>query len=517
MTAQRRKPPAFVGSIRSGIRQSTGRFTDWSLRAGLRKPQRPAGTGRLPSPDSAAIDPSAIFAPDRAFIESYSRFDESDEKNFRRTQNAEKVFYREIPFSKYLGDWQFHPARIGGYLTTAKLSPRVLRAAEQLLHYMVELPNGGLALYYPSTVRTARLQANEPIYSGIAQGQLLAAYTRFILEGAVGRRKTDWRQVAARLAESMLFPVERGGVCVDGRIILEAPNYRSCPEAILNGWQDALLRLWDYLKAMPNRRLQDFYRDSLQALIDLLPSFDAPNARLSRYSNLCPYSFRLHLAGRPARRPKIGVFYLSTLQAFRDRHIADLWSEDGLIDCLYDNKIVALSGSAVEVALSVSGQYDLRIEVVAECEAISFDPGTFTVRSSVPEPTHRRHCVGPAVPFDGTKTVFFIQSGQYDLVAGCPTNFMKHGRENFYHSYHVAALYELALTTNEPEQRTALVEWATYWLHYMEDQRHKASSDRFVFSDPAGFTTIINRLRAGGEVKTFEGLQAMAMQAATSE
>ena len=65
-------------------------------------------------------------------------------------------------------------------MTASKLMPRLAVTARNMLDYAVELPNGGLALYYPKSIDTARLQVNEPIYSGIAQGQILAGFTRLI-------------------------------------------------------------------------------------------------------------------------------------------------------------------------------------------------------------------------------------------------------------------------------------------------------------------------------------------------
>ena len=458
---------------------------------------------------AVAIDPGAVFAPDRAIIESYTHLDESDAANIRRV-NDNKLFYKEIPYSRYLGEWQFHPGRIGGFLTTNKQAPRVAKAARSILQYFVELPNGGLALYYPSTIRTARLQVNEPIYSGIAQGQLLAGFTRLIRDGFNPEKGRDWRDIAARIAKSLAFPFEKGGVCVDGKIVLEAPNFRACPEIILNGWMDALLHLHDYLHFVPDREMQELFERNVAALVELLPQFDAPEAKLSRYSDLCPYVFRAHFDGAvrgPA--PRAIVEYLPLNPGYSPYVIGNLWAAGPpLRKCIYENKIERAGSSFMDLTLSVSGLYDTRVHIGAECARMTFDPGTFNASSTVPRRSLQSRSLTPQVRDDGW-TTFLIRSSENDLIPGCPTNFMKDG-ENFYHLYHVVALYELALVTADPSQRKILTESASKWLAYTRDPKHRPVASSATFAEPDDFVKKIERFRVLPNKYGFEELQARA-------
>ncbi len=475
--------------------------------AGARPGSGEVPADACPSPGAIPIDPAAVFAPDSNVIESYSRFDPNDTENLRRARGG-KVFYKDIPYSQYLGDWQFHPGRIGTYLTIAPLTRKLVSTANDIVNLCIELPNGGLALYYPRSVRTVRLLSNSYIYSGIAQGQLLAAYTRLLKE-AHGGRFYNWRPVAAAIAKSLQFPFENGGVCVDNSIILEAPNFRSCPEIILNGWQDALLHLHDYLQISEDKNLYEFYDRNIAALADLLPDFDDEESHLSRYSNLCPYLFRVHFRRTKGKDspPRVAVEYRSLKKGYASYWIPALWGSEGLKNCIYDNKIVQSRSSYMDLSLSASSPYEIRVHIFADCSRISFDPGSFDVTSSVPKRTYRTRSLAPHVPFNGQFTSFLVRPREHGLIPGCPTNFMKNGKENFYHVYHTVALYELAMTAREPSHRKILADFAERWFTYLSSSKHKHLGSPYVFSDPDRFVRTINRNRIFSHEFDFEKLR----------
>ncbi|MGD0142968.1 MAG: D-glucuronyl C5-epimerase family protein [Rhizomicrobium sp.] len=481
-------------------------ISQWLFGAPGRHSPRPA---HWPRGAGAPIDPARVFSPDPALIESYTKIDGDDVANVRRERDN-LVFYKDIPYSPYLGEWQFHPNRIGGYLAATKISPALIRTATRLLDCCVELPNGGLALYYPKTIRTARLQVNDPIYSAMAQAQLLAGYTKLARDAPESAEPgIDWRDVAARLATAMTFPFEKGGVCVDGSVLLETPNFRACPETILNGWMDALIHLYDYLCLFPNREMEEFYRRNLEALCEMLPVFDDADARLSRYSNLCPYEFRIHFnASLRGLAPHVMVEYVPRDARHGGYCIEDLWfAEETPRNCIYENKIAKTRSSYMDVSLSASSLYDTKIHVAADCRRIAFDPGSFDDSSTVPRRTLQRRTLLPDSPYDGNRTVFRIAPARDGLLAGCPTNFMKDGR-NFYHVYHVVALYELALGARVPEQKKILIDMAARWHDYIvRPARHRAESG---FSDPDSFVKKITRFRANRHAYNFEELRRAA-------
>jgi hypothetical protein len=463
-----------------------------------------------PAERMCVLDPAKVFTPDPALIESYTKIDESDTANIRT--KGDKIFYREIPYSKYLGVLHFHPNRIGGYMTASKLTPRLAVTARNLLNYAAELPNGGLALYYPRAIDTARLQVNEPIYSGIAQGQILAGFTRLIRDQVPQKGPQSWHEVAERVALSLMFPFEQGGVCTDGRVILEAPNFRACPETILNGWIDALIRFYDYLQFVPNRTYQEFYDRNIAALCELLPDFDDKDAQLSLYSNLCPYTFRLHFrrARGNAPPPNVRVEYVPVKRGYAGYVIPELWNPGPeLRNCIYENKIENSRSATMDVSLSVCSLYDIVITVDADCTHLSYDPGTYNETSTVPRRTLSRRSLAPAAGSDATRTVFVVRAAEDGLMAGCPTNFIKKS-ENFYHGYHVVALYELAITTPDPAQRKIIADFANRWLDYIKSPKHDHLIGKASFVPPESFVKKITRFRALPHTHSFDELRALA-------
>jgi hypothetical protein len=464
-----------------------------------------------PAERMVALDPTKVFTPDPALIESYTRIDESDTANIRHAR-GDKVFYREIPYSKYLGVLQFHPNRIGGYVAASKLNPRLAVTARNMLDYAVELPNGGLALYYPKSIDTARLQVNEPIYSGIAQGQILAGFTRLIRDQVPQNGPRSWHEIAERIALSLMFPFEQGGVCVDGKIILETPNFRACPETILNGWIDALIRFNDYLHFVPNRDFQEFYDRNLAALCELLPDFEDKNAHLSLYSNLCPYTFRIHVrrSRADARPPNVRVDYVPVKRGYAGYVIPALWNPGPeLRNCVYENKIEASRAASLDVSLSVCSLYDTVITVDADCSHLSYDPGTYNETSTVPRRTLKTRSLAPSAGSGGTATTFVVRAAEDGLMAGCPTNFIKNS-ENFYHSYHIVALYELAITAADPAQRKILADCANRWLDYTKSSKHDHLIGKASFAPPESFVKKITRFRALPHNHSLEELRALA-------
>jgi len=474
-------------------------------------------TGPVPRVDhlplhagATVLNPVAIFQPQPEHVDACGHIDWKDKANIRHISDK-SILYNGIPYSQYLSEWQFHPGRIAGYLTTQPIDPELLALARRVLELCVELPNGGLGLYYPKTISAARLQGSEYIYSGIAQGQLLAAFTRLMKAPEAGE-PGEWREAARRIALSMQFPFEMGGVCLDGNAILEVPNFRSCPEIVLNGWTDALIRLHDYLETVPDRDFAEFYERSLAALVQLLPSFDAPDAQLSRYSNLCPYVFRAHMSTPRTSRsvPPIIVEYSPCLAGWEAYRIDPLRSDDGLRACAYDNRIEREARASLDLRLSASGLHDLHIHIEAECSHLSFDPGTFDKSTTIPAPTRQTRVLAPAVR-SGDFTTFIVQPKELGLLCGCPTNFMKNGRENYYHVYHVVALYLLALTARDRAQREALTDMAQRWERYVESDLHKQLGAEVAFSKPQKFLKRLNRLRAVPGVSKFAALRKMAL------
>jgi len=174
----------------------------------------------------------------------------------------------------------------------------------------------------------------------------------------------------------------------------------------------------------------------------------------------------------------------------------------------YENKIEKFRSSGMDVSLSVSGLHDIKLHVAADCTRVTFDPGTYNTSSTVPRRSLQSRTVVPQSRADGCST-FVIRSSEHGLIPGCPTNFAKDG-ENFYHLYHVAALYELALITQERTQRKILCEFADRWLGYMQDPKHRSFGGKASFAEPSEFVRKIERFRALPNKLDFDQLRSRA-------
>jgi len=102
-----------------------------------------------------------------------------------------------------------------------------------------------------------------------------------------------------------------------------------------------------------------------------------------------------------------------------------------------------------------------------------------------------------------------VRAREQGLMAGCPTNFAKKD-ENFYHMYHVVALFELARTMDDAGERRIVTGMARRWLDYTRDPRHAHSRKKSSFADPDGFIRAIARGRGLAHDYDFAGLQRLA-------
>src|SRR5581483_10152588 len=245
---------------------------------------------------------------------------------------AKRLHHKNIPYADYMGEWHFHPGRIGGELSSLPLrNEKLPQIAAAVSKCFSTLPNGAAALYYPHTFRVTRLQTKEYIYSGIAQSQLLAGYARLARAPALSAsERARWHKFAERIALSLEFPFERGGVNMEGKVLLETPNFRSPPEIVLNGWLDALIHLHDYIEDFRvSGSLRELFEANIAALADLLPQFDDEQLRLSKYSNVSPYRVRLRLRNSAHTVPQISILYRAVRPRFHDYRIDDLQALGG--------------------------------------------------------------------------------------------------------------------------------------------------------------------------------------------
>ena len=455
------------------------------------------------------LDPQDVFQPQAEKIERYSRFDVNDKNSITRV-SADKLYYRDIPYSTYSGEWHFHPGRIGGELARLPLKDgRAARVANAVLNCFIELPNQGAALYYPKTFRLARLRSREYVYSAIAQGQLLAGYARLAQSSVASPpERAAWADLATKIAASLLFPFSDGGVNMEGRVLLEVPNFRSPPEIVLNGWMDALIHLHDYLGVGGTAELQSAFDANVATLAKLLPHFDDESSRLSRYSNVSPYRVRVHFRRSLRDMPRVGLLYRSHLEGFSAYLIKDLW-RDGCAQNYFENQILRFSRPYADVLVSSSSLYDLELQVAADATHMEVSSRPFGIWSAPTGTSARLFVIEPASRAGGDKTVFRLPSGL--LTTGQPTDFAK--GLNFYHTYHVVALLELSRMAREASARTVLRDMALKWLDYIDAPHKSVVKGRLHFADLALVHRQLSNGRGNRNPPRFEDLLSAATRA----
>ena len=426
-----------------------------------------------------SLDPSTVFQPKSQTVEQLAQLDLKDTANLTRL-SAEKVIYRDVPYSKYMGQWQFHPGRIGGELARLNLADlRLERIAAKVKDQFVRLPNGGLALYYPKTFRVTRLKCQEYIYSAIAQGQLLAGYSRLAKSPHLSpETRATWRDMSAAIAASLQFPFQDGGVNLEGKVLLETPNFRSPPEIILNGWIDALIHLHDYLDdGHGTATLRDLFDANIETLAQLLPQFDDERMRLSKYSNLSPYRLRLQFRMPLVTVPRVRLEYRSLVNGFDSFRIDNPRIDGKPGPCFFENAIIGRPNHRIDLLVSSSALYALDVCVGAQVQQAELDSGPYGIWSHEAAGGGRRIVIDPGLG-SSDETVIAIPSGL--LMTGQPTDFAK--GYNFYHTYHVAALFELSRMTKDDPARRTIREFALKWLDYINSPAPAAAGSQF--SDP---------------------------------
>lgn len=462
-----------------------------------------------PSQSNATIriDPSGVFQPGEDAIEAYAHCDIRDTANIDG-RTARRLHHKNIPYAKYMQEWHFHPGRIGGELVSLPLrNEKLPQIAHGVSKCFSALPNGGAALYYPHTFRVTRLQTKEYIYSGIAQAQLLAGYARLARSPALSESdRTHWRDFAERIVRSLEFPFERGGVNMEGKALLETPNFRSPPEIVLNGWLDALIHLHDYIEDFSlSGSLRELFEANIRALADLLAQFDDEHLRLSKYSNLSPYRVGLRLRNRARAVPPISILYRARPVGFHDYRIDDLRALGSGGENFFENKVLYSSGKRIGMLLSSSSLYDVEVRVEADAERLELDSHPYRIWSAASGHPGRALHIAPADDSRAGETVFRFSPSAL-LMTGQPTDFAK--GYNFYHTYHAVALRILAGMTENIEAQATMEFFARKWLDYICSPHPRIRQQRLGFADAQKVFRQIGKYRGRPSNPSFEPLMA---------
>lgn len=355
-----------------------------------------------------------------------------------------------------------HPMALGRFLLRNAQGTKAREIAEAAVTVAHVLPNDGLAWYYPKHYRVARMLGDELKFSSISQGTIIAG-----LVGIAKANKDIDINLARRAYLAMEWPFEKGGINLAGRAVLEMPSFSGPPEIILNGWIDALLHIRDYAEAADDGDAMQFFRQNVSFLTEILPNFDAPEANISRYSDVSPYRVKVLLADAKDVE-SLRVLYRPKHPALEPILVPLKKTRDPENFSVYENQILRENGREATVWLSCSQLYETVILANSRSMTVNLSKGSIKRRQSTPG------FGGDAVsrigePVEGNLQSVSLSSND-GLICGYPTNFSKGGTKNYYHVYHTVGLMLLALGQGvEPEQRRILIEWALKWYEDMQE------------------------------------------------
>ncbi len=454
--------------------------------------------------------------PPRMLIDQIERRVPVDDPNALRPEDftAEELPVRSIdarilddlPYFHYyaMHDDEYyvvHPMRLGIFLrrnADGTRAPALVEAAVSIAH---ELPNGGLAWYYPRHYRVSRMLGHDLKYSNISQGALFAGLAAV----ALSHEEVDDGYARAAF-QALSWPFEKGGVNLADRALLEMPSFAGPPEIILNGWIDTLLHLRDYAEAFEDEEALRAFTNHVAFLAEVLPNFDDRQAGISRYSDVSPYRVTVTL-DRPRDMDSLAALYVPRMDELPLVRVPIRTTPDPSNFSPYDNQIVRQQGRSADVWISCSQLYNTILVARSEKMTVRMNRGTIERFQSTPGHGGEQLLL-ESEPHGAFRHVRFPPPR--DLICGYPTNFSKDGRQNFYHVYHVVALLLLATDehVNEAEQ-ARLIEWAMTWH---DDMQRLAQREQLEF---AGTQDVLNQIMDSRIVEsdmTFEDLMQQAKQ-----
>jgi hypothetical protein len=387
-------------------------------------------------------------------------------------------YYAQLEKEVYV----IHPMRMGAFLVRNAQSTISDKLVKGVLSIAYELPNGGLAWYYPRHFKVARMLGRRLKYSAISQGTLMAGLA------AQAKANPDIDKGLSKAAfRALLWPYERGGVNLADRAVLEMPLFAGPPEIILNGWIDALLHTRDYAEAMHDDEAIAFFRRNIGFLVDILPLFDCRDAQISRYSDLSPYRAKISVA-RPEDVNTLEVLYRARIDGLPSIRVPLEKTHDPNNFSPYENQILRQSGRNAFVWLSCSQLYETI--VVAKSTSLSAEINTGVLDRKQASPG----IYGKVVKFESLEENgkrYFSFSSNREFFGGYPTNFAKNAVENFYHVYHIVALLLLAVGKHiQQTEREIFVGWALRWI---EDMHFIEKNENLRFRDPQSMLELVNK------------------------
>ncbi len=362
----------------------------------------------------------------------------------------------------------------------AKPAARTLDAIRRTVSAVIgraELRGSSLLMWYEGGNASGLVGGRRHI-SGLPQAYYAALLARVAaITGNVGTGAA-----ADQFFEPLLTPMREGGVLYEGA---PGPSLAMVPMAprdwILNGWLSMLVSADQFAAERSSADARELVRANIGTLIEVLPAFDAPAQRLSRY--MLPGMLTLRLSFSAAVESV----------ALHDLRIS-------IPDEPTDVPIPLRDASGWEpriVRADVAAGRDPR-EVVPMFRGLRMV--ALLSRAPLPKPNVLRFRVSTPRPMEITVTAFIgsyaplksstvhrqwaplgtvdVEGGEHDVAVSLPyepidlfsypTNFVRRfgGRQlNTYHGTHIVRLDQLAERTGSRTLRT----WAERWRSYVDE------------------------------------------------
>ena len=435
------------------------------------------------------------FQPSLSDMRLVSRLVDTDDDaiEFERHERFRAlVIVDGVPYYRYwLLDEEshhvFHPMRYGRYVLHSaeygELHAQLLDTAQRT---GIELPNGGLAFYYPNHYPLNRMRGPDLVYSAISQSEILAGFLRLYQRSGSDLSKS----ILDGVKRALFFDHLNGGVDL-GVALLELPLFRSNPEVILDGWLHALLHLNDYAVLMNDPKVASYVEESLDFFADNHSVWYDEQRSISRYSDTSPQRV---VFVPTVEDQKISVIYKardSRLMHYSIEPVMDLKNEFSA----FDVRVVSVNrGNAKRtVVVTCAGLFDTYV--------VSSEPFELSLRSNAYDPFRAT----PGAEGDWQTVQADLREEQYvvhvnvpegELICGYPTNFARSHGKNYYHVYHIVALQYLAKHSSydNEELNVRLSSIAYSWWHRTKD----FTRAELLFEEPQ---VVLNRIN-GGKVLT---------------
>jgi len=410
------------------------------------------------------------------------------------------IIVNDVPYYPY---WQgkedefvFHPMAYGSFFSDISCSASVEKYLDAFVQMAHPLPNGGLLWYYPDNFQLNRFLGPDLHPSAISQGRILGGIVHLDQRCNLGLSN-----LARRIFLGLAFDYYQGGLNLENRALLEIPLFRSAPEIILNGWLHALLFLSQYAKYYQDQEAYSLLRSNLEFLGKSLEGFHDPRTGLSLYSDLGPYRVKVE----PAVEDLV-VFYRSRVPEFDDL-VFELDVIDHPTRSPYDNQIIRRTKAYIYAQVSCSQRYDTYLVSKEGPFTVTLTTGTYSPKKATPGRGGEEITLQSEV--NGDFHVVHVTEVREKLFCGFPTNFLKWGKENYYHVYHIVALACLLATEDIPGHiRSEILRWMKGWMDTVEQLSDKG----YQFTSYEKMLEELHRHQACTIAKDWESLLTRAKQ-----